>query len=145
MYPFYLELELTKPVADFFSNQGYIVKREIKIGFHKADIVAFKKENVVAVELKLRDWKKAIIQAKNYQLGADYVYIAVPLMKSYNVLRKAKHKLETDGIGLLVVNEKTSKVGKLIDAGKSERKMGTIQLDRKSIRKKNNNFRKRVY
>ena len=66
-------------------------------------------------------------------------------MKSYNVLRKAKHKLETDGIGLLVVNEKTSKVGKLIDAGKSERKMGTIQLDRKSIRKKNNNFRKRVY
>jgi len=137
MYPFYLELELTKPVVDYFSNQGYIVKREIKIGFHKADIVAFKKENVVAVELKLKDWKKAIIQAKNYQLGADYVYIAVPLMRSYNVLRKAKHKLEEDGIGLLVVNEKTSKVGKLIDASKSERKMGTIQFGkRKNTRKK---------
>jgi hypothetical protein len=135
VYPFYLELELTKPVSNYFQNRGYVVKREVKIGYHKADIVAFKEENVVAIELKLRDWKKAIIQAKNYQLGTDYVYIAVPLMKSFNILKKAKHKLEEAGIGLLVVNEKTCKVVKLIDAKKSERKMGTIQFNKKKIKK----------
>lgn len=135
MYPFYLELELIKPVSNYFQNQGYVVKREVKIGYHKADIVAFKEENVVAIELKLRDWKKAIIQAKNYQLGTDYVYIAVPLMKSFNILKKAKHKLEGSGIGLLVVNEKTCKVVKLIDAKISERKMGTIQFNKRKIKK----------
>jgi len=141
MYPFYLELELTKPVVDFFKSQGYTVRREVRIGFFKADIVAFKEENVVAVELKLKDWKKAIIQAKNYQLGADFVYIAIPLMKSFNILRKAQCKLENEGIGLLIVNEKTCKVGKLINAKKSEKKLGTIS--KKRI--KNRNFKRKVY
>jgi hypothetical protein len=135
VYPFYLELELIKPVVDYFSNQGYNVKREVKIGFFKADIVGFQKDNVVAVELKLKDWKKALIQAKNYQLGADYVYIAVPLMKSFNILRKAKYKLESEGIGLLVVNEKTCKVRKLIDARQSEKKMGTLSNKEKRYKK----------
>jgi len=105
MYPFYLELELIKPVSDYFKKQGYKVKHEIRIGYHRADLVAFKEDEVVAVELKLSDWKKAIIQAKNYQLGAMFVYIAVPLFKSYNILRKAEYKLKKDGIGLLIVKE----------------------------------------
>ena len=141
MYPFYLELELIKPILDYFSNQGYNVKREVKIGFFKADIVGFQKDNVIAVELKLKDWKKALVQAKNYQLGADYVYIAVPLMKSFNILRKAKYKLESAGIGLLVVNEKTCQVRKLIDAKQSERKMGTASIKEK----KYNRVRRRAY
>ena len=119
MYPFYLELELTKPVIDYFRSQGYKVRQEVRIGFFRADIVAYKKDNVVAVELKLKNWKKAIIQAKNYQLGADYVYIAIPLMKSFNILRKAQCKLENEGIGLLIINEKTCEVSKLIVAKKS--------------------------
>ena len=128
MYPFYLELELVKPVVDYFQKQGYVVKREVRIGFCRADIVAFKEGNVTAVELKLNDWKKAFIQAKNYQLGTNYVYLAFPLMKSYNVLRKAEVTLEREGIGLLTVNEKTCEVSKNIDAVQSRRTMGTITL-----------------
>jgi hypothetical protein len=55
--------------------------------------------------LKLRDWKKAIIQAKNYQLGSDYVYLAIPLWMVYNILRKAEYYLKKEGIGLLIINE----------------------------------------
>ncbi len=126
MYPFYLELELIKPVVDYFKNQGYKVSQEVRIGFFRADIVAFKEGSVVAVELKLKNWKRAIIQAKNYQLGADFVYLAIPLMKSYSILRKAQIKLEKEGIGLLIINEKTCRVNKIIDAKKSKRKIGTI-------------------
>jgi hypothetical protein len=129
MFPFYLELELVKPVIDYFKNQGYIVKREIRIGFCRADIVAFKNKTVTAVELKLNDWKKAIVQAKNYQLGTNYVYLAFPLMKSYNVLRKAEVTLEKEGIGLLTVNEETCEVCKIIDAMQSRRTMGMITLE----------------
>ncbi len=129
MYPFYLELELFKPVSDYFKNQGYVVKREVKIGYCRADIVAFKDDIVTAVELKLQNWKRAIIQAKNYQLGADYVYIAFPLMKSYSILRKAEFNLKSNGIGFLIINDKTSKVSKIIEAIKSNKKIGTLTLD----------------
>jgi len=129
MYPFYLELELFKPVSDYLKNQGYIVKKEVRIGYCRADIVAFKDGLVTAVELKIENWKRAIIQAKNYQLGADYVYIAFPLMKSYNVLRKAEFNLKNNGIGFLIINEKTSKVCKIIEAKRSNRKIGTLTLD----------------
>jgi len=129
MFPFYLELELVKPVVDYFKNQGYVVKREVRIGFCRADIVAFKNKKVTAVELKLNDWKKAIVQAKNYQLGSDYVYLAFPLMKSFNVLRKAEIILRKEGIGLLTVNEETCEICKIIDAVQSRRTMGTITLE----------------
>ena len=124
MYPFYLELELFKPVYDYFKKNGFKVRGEIKIGFHRADLVAFKDEEVIAVELKLRDWKKAIIQAKNYQFGSDLVYIAVPLQKSYNILRKAEHIFKKEGIGLLVVNEKDSRVEEIIRPKLSTKKIG---------------------
>ena len=132
MYPFYLELELFKPVYDYFKKKGYTVRGEIKIGFCRADLVAFKDEEVVAVELKMRNWKKAITQAKNYQLGSDYVYIAVPLFRSYSILRKAEYILKKEGIGLLIINEKTSKVSKIIDSKLSNIKIGgCIRLKRR--------------
>ena len=141
MYPFYLELELLKPVSDYFKKQGYRVKYEIRIGFNRADFVGFKKEKVVAVELKLRDWKKAVVQAKNYQLGSDYVYIAVPLMKSYNIIKKASHILEKNGIGLLAVNEENSNVSEIIKAKKSKRKIASIKIEEiKKRRKKKKKF-----
>ena len=130
MYPFYLELELIKPVSDYFKKHGYKVRYEVKIGFCRADIVAFKGEKVIAVELKISDWKKAIIQAKNYQLGCDYVYLAVPLLRVYNILRKAEVLLKKDGIGLLVINEKTCEVSKIINAKRSNKQLGKISLDK---------------
>ena len=55
MYPFYLELELIKPVSDYLKNKGYRVCHEIQIGYCRADLVGFKKDIVCAIELKLND------------------------------------------------------------------------------------------
>lgn len=144
MYPFYLELELIKPVSDYFKNQGYKLMYEIKIGFCRADIVGFKKNRVVAIELKLRDWKKAIVQLKNYQLGSDYVYLAVPLNKSYNIIKKAEHIIRKEGIGLLVVNEKNSNVKEIVHPKKSKKNMGSIKIA-EIKRRHRRNINKRKY
>jgi hypothetical protein len=138
MDPFYREFELTKPVSNYFINQGYKVIKEIRIGYCRADLVAFNKDRVIAIELKLNDRKKAIVQAKNYQLGADYVYLAFPLMKSYSLLRKSEYTLQKEGIGLLIVNEITCKVSKIIDAKPSKRKFASITL--KEIRRARDNI-----
>jgi len=130
MYQFYQEQELFKPVYDYFKNLGYSIRFEVKIGFCRADIVAFKKEEVVGVELKINNWKKAIIQAKNYQLGCDYTYVAFPLNRVFNILRKADYILKKEGIGLLVIKEKTHEVCKIIDAEQSIKKMGSISKNK---------------
>jgi hypothetical protein len=130
MSQFCQESELYKPVSEYFKNKGYIVRYEIRIGFCRADIVAFKEGKITAVELKLRDWKKAIIQAKNYQLGSNYVYLAMPLSKVYNILRKSELNLRKEGIGLLIVNEKTLEVKKIINAKLSKKQIGEVSLEK---------------
>jgi hypothetical protein len=130
MYQFYQEQELYKPVYDYFKKQGYTIRFEVRIGFCRADIVALKKKETVGVELKINNWKKAVIQAKNYQLGCDYAYIAFPLNRVFNILRKAEHILKKEGIGLLVVKEKNCDVCKIIDAEKSNKKMGCISKNK---------------
>jgi hypothetical protein len=93
---------------------------------------------VVAVELKLSDWKKAIKQAKNYQFGVDYVYLAFPLNKSFRVLRKAEHILEKEKIGLLVIEENNCDVREIIKPKPSDRKICGITIPevKKSYRRK---------
>jgi hypothetical protein len=129
MYRFCQEWELFKPVSDYFEQKGYTVRYEIRIGFCRADIVAFKNDTVVGVELKICNWKKAIIQAKNYQLGCDYIFLAFPRLKISNVLCKTEQILRKEGLGLLAVDEKNFNVQKIIDAKQSNKKMGSVSLD----------------
>ena len=145
MDPFYREFELIKPVSDYFKNQGYNIRREVRIGYCRADLVAFKNGVSTAIELKLSDRKKAIIQAKNYQLGVDYVYLAFPLWKSYSLLRKSEHILKREGIGLLIVNEKTCDVRKIIGAKPSNKKFTSVKLDEIDRRRKNRNSKYKLY
>lgn len=128
MDPFYREFELIKPVSDYFTRQGYRVLEEVPIGYCRADLVAFKDNEVVAIELKLQYSQKALVQVKNYQLAADYVYLALPLMKSFSMLRKKEHVLRKAGIGVLLVNEETCAVEKLIDAEQSTRKFASLTV-----------------
>jgi len=113
---------LVHPVKTFFEQQGYQVREEVQLGFYYADLVASNNDYTVAVELKLRNYKKAITQAKNYQLFVDFAYVALPLQRVYTVLRKQQHVFEKEGIGLLVVNEQTCAVKKVISAKESPRK-----------------------
>jgi hypothetical protein len=55
----------------------------------------------VAVELKLRNWRRAVEQALVYQLCSDYVFIAVPATTAKRI---DLEELRTHGIGLLAVS-----------------------------------------
>ena len=145
MHPFYREFELSKPVSDFFQNQGYTIVKEVRIGFCRADIVAFKDREVTAVELKLSDSKKAIVQAKNYQLGADFVYLAFPLQKTHSILRKSEQMLKNEGIGILSVNEKTCIVSKIIEAKPSKKKFASLSLSQIQHRRDNRRSKYKLY
>ncbi|HVQ00369.1 MAG TPA: hypothetical protein VMT57_02530 [Candidatus Thermoplasmatota archaeon] len=145
MDPFYREFELIKPVSEYFLRQGYRILEEVPIGYCRADLVAFKGDEVVAVELKLQYSQKAIIQVKNYQLAADFVYVALPLMKSFSMLRKKEHLLRNEGIGVLLVNEKTCAVEKFIDAEQSKRKFASLTIGEVQRRRNHRTQRFKIY
>jgi hypothetical protein len=99
-----LERDLAAPVARHFKALGYRVFAEVDIAGRFADLVAMKPEDVVAVELKLAAWRRALRQATAYQLGADRSYVALPLDAARRAHRN-RDAFEREGIGLLAVDD----------------------------------------
>jgi hypothetical protein len=61
-----------------------------------------KGEAVFSIEFKLRDWKRAIKQARDHKLAADYAYVCLPKRKDVTSLLPA---FRAHGIGLLFFDD----------------------------------------
>lgn len=58
-------------------------------------------KEVIAIEAKMRDWKRGIIQANRYKAFADKVYLALPSEKAHLVDKKLLRK---HNVGLIVLD-----------------------------------------
>lgn len=85
----------------------------------RADLVATRGGEVLAVELKLRDWREALRQAVAYQLGADRTWIAMPLAAASRACRH-RYRFEREGVGLFALDDRGG-VRAPIAAGSSPR------------------------
>ena len=92
-------------VSEYFKHQYRQHKQELPFYEHRIDLYGYSAETgcTVAVELKLRKWRRAFEQALVYQLCSDYVFIAVP---SATVRLIDLEELRSHGIGLLAVSGK---------------------------------------
>jgi hypothetical protein len=98
------EESLYSPVAGYAKRKSYRWQAtQLQFFEYRIDLYAFsrKHDSTVAVELKLRDWRRAIEQALVYQLCADFVWIALP---ATNIRRIETTLLMDNGIGLLSVH-----------------------------------------
>ena len=106
-----IEEELFLPIKKLFPVRRYLIKREIPFNGKIIDILMVNKKThrLIAIELKVKKWKKALRQAAVYQLCTSQVYIAL----WYKHLNKKNKKLISKyGIGIIAVkkiNEKTLK------------------------------------
>ncbi|MBU2529866.1 MAG: hypothetical protein KKD35_02405 [Elusimicrobia bacterium] len=64
-------------------------------------------KEVIAVEAKLKDWKRGIIQANRYKSFANKTYLAMPLQQEKNIDKKL---LEKHNIGLMLFDADTGKL-----------------------------------
>lgn len=131
-----LEAQLFVPVARHFQDRGYRVAREVDVNGRFADIVALGDDlvaaaatagskaettgDLVAVELKLTDWRGALRQAMAYQVGVERSYVGLPLDTAMTVLRR-RNAYEAEGVGLLAVHPPDGSVRELIPARRSPR------------------------
>lgn len=70
----FAETDLHRPVADYLTAQGYIVRSEV----HNCDIAAVKGDDLIIVELKRSLNIQLLAQAVERQKITDSVYVAVP-------------------------------------------------------------------
>lgn len=89
-------------ISWFFRNAGFVVAMEVPIGLRAMDLFAAHPTNgtTIAVEAKLKAWRRALQQAQLYRLVADFVYVALP---EQTVNRHCLDACRAAGIGLLAV------------------------------------------
>jgi hypothetical protein len=98
------EEELRKPVHEYFRTRQYSVFDEVRLFSRGIDIIAKRRNEIVAIELKLSDWKKAIYQACLNQRVSDYSYVALPEPLWNRINREVYTMSVAQGIGLLSVD-----------------------------------------
>lgn len=73
---------------------------EAPIMGRSVDVAFIRGNRTVAIEFKLKDWKRAIVQASDYKLACDLAYICLPQARiSEEVIKCAR----INGVGILVV------------------------------------------
>ena len=102
--PFRFESDLREPVATWLHDAGFDVKIEVPILGRRADLVGSRKETVTAIEMKMHRWAEALRQAIAYQLAADRVWVAMPLVAASHAYRQ-RWTFEAEGVGLLAVDD----------------------------------------
>lgn len=64
-------------------------------------------KEIIAVEAKLKDWKRGIVQANRYKSFANKTYLAMPMQQEKNI---DKVLLEKHNIGLMLFDVNTGKL-----------------------------------
>ncbi len=104
------ESELREPVERLFSRDEYDVEHEVPFGLKKIDLFFWREEDgseIIAVELKLRDWRRAVWQAVHNRQVATRSYIALPAESMTAVDTGVLNSL---GLGLISVNSHSAKI-----------------------------------
>lgn len=98
------ESRMLPAVCAYFKQQYDKHQTELQFYEHRIDLYGYSAErnSTVAVELKLRNWRRALEQALVYQLCSDYVFIAVPTSTAQRI---DVEQLRNHGIGLLSVSD----------------------------------------
>lgn len=70
------------------------VRHEVPLLGRIVDLVYIQAGLVITVEFKMHDWRRAILQARDHLLGADYAYICMPKRKISEQLQSAIKKAQ---------------------------------------------------
>ena len=99
-----LEENLREPVHRFFENKNYSVFDEVRLFQRGIDIIAKRRSTIIAVELKMRNWRRAVQQACLDLRVSNYAFIALPETIWSRIDRRIYYEAYNHGIGLLSVD-----------------------------------------
>ncbi len=120
------EEDLKAGLKSFFRSHGYRAYTEVRMINRWVDLVAVKENEIVAVELKISDWKQALRQAVAYQLGADYSFVAMPFKHACNAY-KNRYWFQKEGVGLIAIRPHHKDIRVFLEPDRSTRMMPIVR------------------
>lgn len=83
-------------------RRGLLVCEQVPVLGRSADLAFIRGGAVVTVEFKLRDWRRALAQARDHLLAADYAWVCMPRRSVTPAMRDA---FKREGVGLTFYQE----------------------------------------
>ena len=130
-----LEEDLREPVREYFKNKNFSVFDEPKLFSRGIDVIAKKGSSLIAVELKVEKWKRAIQQAYMDLRISNFAYVALPEGKWERIDRRIFLEAYNHGIGLLSVNGKVNQIMRPVQSNKIQPKLRRQFLNNLQTRK----------
>lgn len=91
-----LEADLSREALKLFEAE-YKIFTEVPLYNRCIDAVLLKESQVVTIEFKIKNWRKAVRQIKTHMLAADLAYLCMPRKKIPDELLEILTKM---GVGL---------------------------------------------
>ena len=85
--------------------EDYEVFKEVPLYNRSIDAVLLKGEEIITVEFKIKDWRRAVSQIKTHLLAADYSYLCMPEKRIPSELIDILSKIGA-GLWLFNIDEK---------------------------------------
>jgi hypothetical protein len=104
------EIQLKPPVLRYLTEQKFTVYDEVRLNTRNIDLIGKKNSEVVSIELKLKDWPRAIAQAYLNLRVSNYSYVALPEQAWSRIDRRIYTQAFEYGIGLLSVDGVTRQI-----------------------------------
>lgn len=121
-----VEEDLKAGLKSFFRSHGYRAYAEVRMISRWVDLVAVKKDEIVAVEIKIRNWREALRQAVAYQLGADYSFVAMPFKHACEAYRN-RYWFRKEGVGLIAIRPHHKDIRIFVEPERSTRMMPIVR------------------
>ncbi len=121
-----IEEDLKAGLKTFFRSHGYRAYAEVRMINRWVDLVAVKGDEVVAVEIKIRNWREALRQAVAYQLGADYSFVAMPFGHASQAYRN-RYWFRKEGVGLIAIRPHHKDIRVFVEPERSTRMMPIVR------------------
>jgi len=105
-----LEIQIQNILFRNFKKKYAHVLKEAPVFSRSIDLVYVNKEReVISIEIKINDWRRAIDQAADHQLVVDRSYICLPNKKK-GVSGELSNLLDSTGIGLFFFEKKSKTI-----------------------------------
>ena len=83
---------------------GIKCRREVGLMGRSADLAFLHEDKLCTVEFKLKDWRRAFVQARDHKLGADLAFVCLP---GKSVTPDIREHSRASGVGLLAFQDET--------------------------------------
>lgn len=106
------ESDMLLPVLRLFPKKRFRRYVEVPLGRKRIDLICVRKgkeDEVVAIELKIGDWRKALWQATHNLQIAERTYVAL-WHKFVHRAEKNRELLERYGVGLISVRARSAEI-----------------------------------